>query len=401
MSSIVAGARSILARAAPAVAVHSSARVMAAAVARHSALVHNTQPAVVPPRAFSTTRASWEATEDVDLDSVAYGFMASQALFSALELSLFDHIAAAGEGGITVEALKTACGVNAPRLQTLLTCLVAVKALRRSPDGLYTCSPNTARFMVQSSRHYYGDYLRYQIGRQFYHTMGSLPDVMVTGKAPSYASWFSDPATAQTYTQAQHNGSVATAKYLVRKKLQLGDITKMLDVGGGSGAFSYVFVENTPGLTSKVLELPEVCRTGETIRATQPDAVKERVSFVELDATSPDWPVSAEEFDVVLMSYISGSVPEPLIEKLYMNAFKALKPSGRLLVHDFMVDDSLEGPALGALWGLQHVTVNADGLGLCPKEIIARMGGAGFNTSKCETMEMIHGMTKLIVAHKD
>ena len=64
-----------------------------------------------------------------------------------------------------------------------------------------------------------------------------------------------------------------------------------------------------------------------------------------------------------------------------------------------MVNDSLDSPALGALWALQHVTVNADGLGLCPKECIDRASAAGFG--KCETMEMIHGMTKLIVCHKD
>merc|ERR550525_1545111 len=101
------------------------------------------------------------------------------------------------------------------------------------------------------------------------------------------------------------------------------------------------------------------------------------------------------------MSYISGSVPEPVIIKLYTNAMKVLRPGGRLLVHDFMVNDSLDGPALGALWGLQHVTVNADGLGLCPKEIIARMAAAGFDASKCETLEMIHGMTKLIIGFKN
>lgn len=52
----------------------------------------------------------------------------------------------------------------------------------------------------------------------------------------------------------------------------------------------------------------------------------------------------------------------------------------------------------GALWALQHVTVNADGLGLAPFEIIDRMKAAGF--ADAETKEMIHGMTKLIVAHK-
>ena len=105
-------------------------------------------------------------------------------------------------------------------------------------SGAYRVSSNTERFLVTSSRQYYGDYLRYQMGRQFYHRMGALPDVMATGEAPSYASWFSDPAVAQTYTQAQHNGSMATAKYLIKKKLELGGVSTMLDVGGGSGAFS-------------------------------------------------------------------------------------------------------------------------------------------------------------------
>ena len=38
-----------------------------------------------------------------------------------------------------------------------------------------------------------------------------------------------------------------------------------------------------------------------------------------------------------------------------------------------MVDDSLDGPLGGAIWALQHVTVNADGLGLCPAGVIERM----------------------------
>merc|ERR1711879_136731 len=104
-----------------------------------------------------------------------------------------------------------------------------------------------------------------------------------TGQAPSYASWFSDPEVAKTYTQAQHNGSVATAKYLVKKKLQLGGISDMLDVGGGSGAFSYVFVGATPGLKSTVLEMPGLCKTAETIRENEPEYVRNRVSFVEMD----------------------------------------------------------------------------------------------------------------------
>lgn len=106
-----------------------------------------------------------------------------------------------------------------------------------------------------------------------------------------------------------------------------------------------------------------MCKTGEGIKAKQSSDVQERVAFVELDATKPDWPVEDGAYEIVLMSYISGSVPAEIIGALYKNAYTALKPGGRLLVHDFMVNDSLDSPALGALWALQHVTVNADGLG--------------------------------------
>ncbi|CAK0911964.1 unnamed protein product, partial [Prorocentrum cordatum] len=344
-------------------------------------------------------RRSWEAGGDVDLDSVAYGFMASQALFAALELGLFDHVAAAGPAGAGAAALGAACGVEGPRLLTLLTALVALKCLRQA-GGFYTLSPNTARYMVRTSKAYYGDYLMYQIGRQFYATMGQLPEVMKTGRALTYASWFSDPAVAETYTRAQHNGSLATARSLIRGMADLAEVRDLLDVGGGSGAFSYAFAAAAPALQATVLELPEVCCVGEAIRAGQPEDVRRRVRFVELDATSPSWPVADGAYDAVIMSYLSGSVPEPVIVGLYANAWRALRPGGRLLVHDFMVNDSRDGPVLASLWALQHVTVNAAGVGLCPSEVLVRLGQAGFDPGKCDTSEMIQGLTKLVVARK-
>ena len=149
-------------------------------------------------RALSTAPVDDEMEDDIDVDGVAYGFMASQALFTGLETGIFDAIDKAGEKGMTLKDLQDATSITAPRLQTLLTSLVTIKCLSRTSAGVYSVSPNTARFLVTTSKQYYGDYLRYQMGRQFYHRMGALPDVMTTGEAPSYASWFSDPAVAQT-----------------------------------------------------------------------------------------------------------------------------------------------------------------------------------------------------------
>lgn len=270
------------------------------------------------------------AAEDVDLDQLAYGFMASQALFAALELNIFDRLA---QEPLTVEDLSKACGMPVNRLQTLLTALVASKCLRIC-EKKYSNSPNVSKFMVSSSKAYYGDYLKYQIGRLFYSRMGQLVPVLRGEETLDYSEWFSDPEVASSYTQAQHNGSLATARALF-KRISLKGVRQMLDVGGGSGAFSLQATKLEPDLRAIVLELPEVCATGRAL-------VQSRVRFVELNATEPEWPseVTREPQDLVLMSYLCGSVPEEVIEQLYRLAFKALRPQGRLVVHDFMVDDS-------------------------------------------------------------
>eukprot|EP00438_Fugacium_kawagutii_P012522 Skav208182 [mRNA] locus=scaffold2530:252455:261667:+ [translate_table: standard] len=241
------------------------------------------------------------ASEDVDLDALAYGFMASSALFAALELGIFDFLSAKE---LTVQELAQSCNA-----------LVASKCLQRSELGSYRNSPNVQKFMVSSSKAYYGDYLKYQMGRLFYARMGQLVPILKGEEHLNYSSWFSDPSVASTYTQAQHNGSLATAKALF-KRVPLKGIQQMLDVGGGSGAFSLQAVRTDPGLKATVLELPKEL---------------ERIRFVELDATEPRWPIPEDSQDLVLMS----------------NAWKVLRSGGRLVVHDFMVDDSKDGPALG------------------------------------------------------
>ena len=57
-----------------------------------------------------------------------------------------------------------------------------------------------------------------------------------------------------------------------------------------------------------------------------------------------------------------------------------------------------DGPALGAYWALQHVTVNPMGLGLTPGGVAERMRAAGF--VNIESIEMIARMTKVVVAFK-
>jgi len=336
---------------------------------------------------------STPAQTEPDVDAIAYGFMASQALFTALELELFDKL----DAPKTTAELNAALGINAPRLQTLLTALTSTNLLWLGADGKYTLPKNVKATMVTTSKYYYGDYLKLQIGRQFYGQMGHLPQVMATGSGPDYTSWFADGEAADIYTRAQHNGSLATA-FALLKRVDLSASKTVLDVGGGSGAFQVGVCTKFPECKSYVLELPNVAETGEKIVATQHPEVKDRIQFIKGSALDA-WPDNTpKDVDLCLMSYISGSVPEKFVQGLYNNAFAHVKSGGKFIVHDFMVNDDLQGPPLGALWALQHVAVNSEGVGLNPHEVSTRMTAAGF--VDIEVQEMIKGLTKVIIAHK-
>lgn len=172
----------------------------------------------------------------------------------------------------------------------------------------------------------------------------------------------------------------------------------MLDIGGGSGAFAIMICRQNPQISARILEFPEVCNTGEKFVAAEPAEVASRVQYVR-GSCLDDWPAElGTNHDVVLISYVSESVPHEAVPTMYERAYGRLRPGGMLIVHSFMVDDSLEGPLLGALWSLQHVAVNADGLGLHPANVSAMMTKAGF--ADITRSEMIGGLTKVIIGRK-
>ena len=92
--------------------------------------------------------------------------------------------------------------------------------LKRHPQtGRYTNTIAASAELVKGARHYWGDYLKHQVDRQFYSRMVDLPEIMVSGDpGRGYDAWFeAEPEAASLYTAAQHNGSLATAKAMFKR----------------------------------------------------------------------------------------------------------------------------------------------------------------------------------------
>ena len=327
-----------------------------------------------------------------DISDIAFGYMASKALFAALELELFTHIAS---GAHTLDALAGATQTPPNRLLTLLTALTSI-GLTTSEGGAYQNSPASQRFLVSGTRDFYGDYLRMQINRQMYPFMQHLEAVMQgrSEQAPfdSYASWMADADEAATYSKSQHVGSLGAAAVLARA-VDLSEARVLLDVGGGTGAMSITLCRRNPDLRATVLDFPNVADLGRAF--AQEAGLASQVQFQPGNALTESWPAAQ---DAVLMSYLLSSVPGDAIPGLMQRAYETLAPGGHLLLHDFFLDDDRQGPRMTALWALQHVVFTPGAHSMTETEVTEPLTRLGF--TEVRTQDLLPGLTRLIHARK-
>jgi hypothetical protein len=175
------------------------------------------------------------------LSDIAYGFM--KALFAALEIGVFTHLAG---GPLTAPELATATAVVPHGSRTLLNALAALGLVVQDGDR-YANAPASGRYLVRSTASDFGEYFRLQVGRQIHPALVHL-DAGIAGTGVAFEAFsglMTDPAQARTFTAAQHAGSLAAARVLA-DRLPLDGVTRLLDVGRGSGAFSSRCAAATP-----------------------------------------------------------------------------------------------------------------------------------------------------------
>lgn len=327
-----------------------------------------------------------------ELSHIAFGFMASKALFGALHIDLFSRIS---EGAGTIEEICSATAIPRNRIVTLTTALHSIGVLTWA-DGRYANSPAAEQFLVRGAKYDFGDYLRYQIDQQMYPFLQQLNQVLDgtlnADQVDSYAHWMSDADQAVLYSEAQHSGSLGPGRTLARS-VDLSSAENLLDVGGGTGAMTISLCHAYPKLNSTIIDFPNVAEIGWRF-ISEADLVN-RVRYIPGNALEATWP---GDQDAILMSYLLSGVPGERIAELCANAFSSLKSGGLVLIHDFMVDPNRRGPTLAALWQLQHMAFTPDARSIATDGIAKSLENAGFKVTHSD--DLIPSMTKLVVGQK-
>lgn len=178
-----------------------------------------------------------------------------------------------------------------------------------------------------------------------------------------------------TFIAAMDRGARMRAAELVDAVGAAG-ISRMLDLGGGSGGYSIAFARANPSLRAVVLDLPDVVPLAKRYiaEAGLDDRVSARSGDMRIDNLG-------RGFDLVLLSQICHMFDHEENSALIRRCASALSPSGRLVIQDFVLEADRTRPRMAALFALNM--------------LVATRGGSTYTAGEYETWMREAGFTEI------
>ena len=300
------------------------------------------------------------------LRELAYGFQRARVLLTGYELDLFTQLGQEWKPSTDIARLIKA---EARATDRLMNALVAVGLLRKR-EGRFANTTSSLRFLVRTSPEYMSGLMHTVHLWRTWSTLtqavekgtsvGTQEDVSNRGDA-----WFDAFIAAMHYRANQQAPAVAAA-------MDLTGVETILDVGGGSGAFSIAFVRMARGARATVFDLPNVIPL--TKKYVGEERLEGRISTVAGNYLTDSLP---SEYDLVFLSAIIHSNATGENKRLIQKCTGALNPGGRVVVQDYVMSDDRTKPEAGALFALNMLVGTSAGDTFTESEIRSWLTEAG------------------------
>jgi (2Fe-2S) ferredoxin/predicted O-methyltransferase YrrM len=298
------------------------------------------------------------------LEQMIRGFMPSRCILTALELDLFTAI---GDGA-NAEEVGTRVHANPRAVATLLNALVSLGLLLKSGES-YRNSPESARFFVQGSKDNHRNGLLHTAN--IWHRWSTLTEAVRRGTRVPIDRTGSPEWTRNFIAGMQRNARNRAP--LVVKAMGTAGVRRILDLGGGSGAYSIAFAKASPDLHCEILDLPEVVPL--IAEYVSQAGVSAQVSIRAGDMLQDDF---GSGHDIVMLNAICHMFSAEQNQEIFRRVRQALAPNGRLVVQDFILNPDKAGPQQAALFSLNMLVGTEAGATYSELEYASWMKAAGF-----------------------
>jgi (2Fe-2S) ferredoxin/SAM-dependent methyltransferase len=315
-----------------------------------------------------------------ELNERIRAFQESRAVLTALELDLFTAV---GDGASAVE-VAAKLPADPRSTEMLLNALASLRLLVKR-EGVFHNSPGTARYFTAGSRDNARPALLHTA--HLWHRWSALTDCVRAGTAVArdeIAGGGQD--WTEAFIAAMHRNASERAPLVVRA-VGAENVRRMLDVGGGSGAYSIAFAQANFALRADILDLATVEPIAR--RHIEKAGVAARVKVRAGDLRSDRL---GDGYDLVFVSAICHMLSPGENLDLLRRCREALQPGGRIVIQDFVLEADKTAPRFAALFALNMLVGTRSGSSYSESEYAAWLGEAGFREVRHTRLPGITGL---------
>jgi len=267
-------------------------------------------------------------------------YQSSRVLITANNFGVFDHLDEPKTADRLAKALKT----DRRATEILLDALAGTGLLKKQKDR-YKNTSLASRFLVHGKPLYQGDIIRH--AEHMWRSWSNLDVVLKTGK-PSGGK-----RDHEAFILGMHNLAVLKARDIVRE-IDLAGVKTALDLGGGPGTYSIEMAQK--GVQVSLFDTPETIKIARGVTGTSA-AGRKNIRLHEGNFLHDD---IGAGYDLIFISQILHSYSDKDNMSLLRKCRKALNRNGRVVVQEFLIDESRTAPVQGALFAI-NMLVNTDG----------------------------------------
>ncbi len=263
-------------------------------------------------------------------------------LHAGVKLDIFTLISS---HALTGKTIAEKLGMDKRGVILLLNALTAMELLVKKEDT-YANTPAAASFLSKDSPQYLGFMILHH--HHLAPSWVSMDQALIQGGPLRHGESTSKDEWRESFLMGMFNMAMAIAPGLA-KELELTGCKRLLDLGGGPGTYAIHFCLANPGLQASVCDLATTRPFAE--KTIQRFKVSDRVEFIPGDYTREDFSLDSS-FDAAWLSHILHGEGPDMAKKIIARAVAALRPQGKIFIHEFILHNTLDGPLFPALFSL-------------------------------------------------
>jgi len=298
---------------------------------------------------------------------LATGYKTVSVFLAAIDLDVFTLLHKKPRGA---QDMADSTGSDARAMSILLDALSATGIIRKKND-IYSVDEETASLLSSE-----GDESLWHMMNHNCHLFTSwarLAETVRTG-GPVVPSGRAarQKKSLKAFIGAMHDiGRMRAAD--ATASLELSGVKRILDVGAGPGTYTMEFLKRNKTLNVTHFDLPEVTSIAQEYIANE--GLSDRVVFESGDFENDELPGN---HDLAWVSAIIHQQGRKENRALFEKIYRALVPSGRIIVRDHILDPDRTGPAPAALFAVNMLVRTKTGGCFTFDEVREDLESAGF-----------------------